>query len=84
MARSNIDLYDYLMNGDSMNDITLRDGDIIKVDPFGILAQITGEIKRPMKYEMLPSESLSDLVRFAGGFSGKAYKAMCWLTAREI
>ena len=71
----NIDLYDYLMNGDSMNDITLRDGDIIKVDPFGILAQITGEIKRPMKYEMRSSESLSDLVRFAGGFSGKAYKS---------
>lgn len=69
-----IDLYEYLMNGDSMVDITLRDGDIIKVNTFGILAQIVGQIKRPMKYEMLPNETLNDLIRFAGGFSGNAYK----------
>lgn len=69
-----IDLYEYLMYGNSMSDITLKDGDIIKVDPFGILAQMTGEIKRPMKYEMRSDESLNDLIRFAGGFSGNAYK----------
>lgn len=69
-----IDLYEYLMKGDSMSDISLRDGDIIKVDPFGIMAQITGEVKRPMHYEMLPNETMSDLIGFAGGFSGKAYK----------
>lgn len=73
-AIESIDLYEYLMNGDSMSDITLRDGDIVKVNTFGILAQIGGQIKRPMKYEMLPNETLSDLVRFAGGFAGNAYK----------
>lgn len=70
-----IDLYDYLMDGNSMNDITLTDGDIIKVNTYGVLAQITGQIKRPMKYEMRGDESLDDLVRYAGGFSGKAYKS---------
>ena len=70
-----IDLYEYLMKGNNMGDITLRDGDIVKVDPYGILAQITGEVKRPMWYEMRDSETLDDLIRFAGGFSGNAYQA---------
>lgn len=69
-----IDIYEYLMNGNNMGDITLRDGDVVKVEPFGIIAQIIGETKRPMKYEMRPEETLNDLIRFAGGFAGKAYR----------
>ena len=30
-----IDLYEYLMKGNSMSDITLQDGDIVMVEPFG-------------------------------------------------
>ena len=70
-----IDLYDFLMHGDSSGDITLRDGDIIMVDPHGTLAQITGEVRRPMWYEMLENETLEDLIRFAGGFTGNAFQA---------
>ena len=69
-----IDIYEYLMHGNDAGDITLRDGDIIKVDPYGVLAQITGEVKRPMWYEMKENETLDDLIRFAGGFRGEAYK----------
>jgi protein involved in polysaccharide export with SLBB domain len=70
-----IDLYEYLMKGNSMSDITLQDGDIIMVEPFGILAQATGEVRRPMWYEMKPDETLEDLIRYSGGFSGNAYSA---------
>ncbi len=70
-----VDLYEYLMKGNNMGDISLRDGDIVQVEPYGLLAQITGEIKRPMYYEMRPSETMNDLIRFAGGFTGDAYKA---------
>ncbi len=69
-----IDIYEYLMHGNNAGDITLRDGDIIKVDPYGVLAQVTGEVKRPMWYEMKETETLDDLIRFAGGFRGEAYK----------
>lgn len=68
-----IDLYEYLMKGNNMGDITLKDGDIITVEPYGIIAQIKGGVKRPRKYEMLPNESLEDLIRFAGGFQGRGY-----------
>jgi protein involved in polysaccharide export with SLBB domain len=70
-----IDLYEYLMKGNSMSDITLQDGDIVMVEPFGILAQVTGEVRRPMWYEMKPDETLEDLIRYSGGFSGNAYTA---------
>ncbi|MDO5664504.1 MAG: SLBB domain-containing protein [Bacteroidia bacterium] len=71
---STVDLYEYLMNGNNMGDITLRDGDIVRVAPYGILSQITGEVKRPMWYEMHQNETLQDLIRFAGGFTGNAFK----------
>src|SRR5690606_37164106 len=34
-----VDIYEYLMHGNDAGDIILRDGDIIKVDPYGVLAQ---------------------------------------------
>jgi protein involved in polysaccharide export with SLBB domain len=70
-----IDLYEYLMKGNSMSDITLQDGDIVMVEPFGSLAQVIGEVRRPMWYEMKPDETLEDLIRYSGGFSGNAYTA---------
>lgn len=69
-----VDLYEYLLKGNNMNDINLQDGDIVMVDSYGILAQITGEVKRPMKYELRPNETLKDIINFAGGFTGEAYK----------
>lgn len=70
-----IDLYEYLMKGNSMSDITLQDGDIVMVEPFGSLVQVIGEVRRPMWYEMKPDETLEDLIRYSGGFSGNAYTA---------
>jgi protein involved in polysaccharide export with SLBB domain len=69
-----VDLYEYLMNGNNMADITLQDGDIVMVEPYGILAQATGEVKRPMWYELKQGETLEDLIRYAGGFSDNAYR----------
>lgn len=70
-----VDLYAYLMEGDNSGDINLHDGDIVMVEPYQSLAQVTGEVKRPMWYEMREGETLDDLIRFAGGFSGNAYRA---------
>jgi len=68
-----IDVYDFLFKGDIQKNVLLKDQDIIKIDPYSIRVIVSGEIKRPLIYEMKPAESLSDLIRFAGGFSGKAY-----------
>lgn len=73
-AIATVDLYEYLMKGNNMTDITLQDGDIVMVEPYGILAQATGEVKRPMWYELIEGETLQDLINYAGGYSGNAYR----------
>src|SRR3989475_4731311 len=63
-----LDLYDYLLRGDTRNDIRLETGDVIFVPVHGTRVQISGGVLRPAIYELGPSESLSDLIRVAGGF----------------
>ncbi len=71
---SNIDIYEYLLKGNNSGDITLKEGDIVKVEPFKKRVQITGVVKRPMIYEMKENEPLSTLIEYAGGFESSAYK----------
>jgi len=68
-----IDVYDFLFRGDIQKNILLKDQDIIKINPFSVRVIASGEVKRPLIYEMKPEESLADLIRYTGGFSGKAY-----------
>lgn len=67
------DIYEYILNGKISKDIRLSDGDVIIVPPYEALVTITGSIKRPMIYEMLPTESLNTLVEYSGGFAAGAY-----------
>lgn len=68
------DIYDYILNGKMTGNVRLRDGDVIIVGPYDCLVNITGKVKRPMYYEMKRNESLQTLLRYAGGFTGDAYK----------
>lgn len=68
-----IDLYEFLLNGKVTGNIRLQDQDVIFIRPFQDRVEIVGEIKREGFYEVRPDESLSDLIRFTGGFSGNAY-----------
>lgn len=69
-----IDIYDYLLKGDLSNNITLRDGDIVQVREYNVRVSMEGEVKRPAFFEVLPGETLTDVIRFAGGFTDLAYK----------
>lgn len=71
---ASVDVYDYILNGRQGNDIRLEDNDLIYVGPYASLVDITGQVKRPMYYEMRSTESLATLLQFAGGFSGDAYR----------
>ena len=70
---SNVDVYDFLLNGKLTGDVRLQDNDIITVAPYEALVNITGKVKRPMFYEMKKTESAATLLRYAGGFTGDAY-----------
>lgn len=71
---STCDIYDYILNGNMKGNVRLASGDVIIVGPYECLVNITGKVKRPMYYEMKPSESVGTLIRYAGGFAGDAYK----------
>lgn len=71
---ASIDVYDYLLNGNSKGDIRLQDNDIIVVGPYDCLVAIGGKVKRPMFYEMKKTESVATILNYAGGFTGDAYR----------
>lgn len=68
-----IDVYDYLFNGNQESNIRLEEGDLILVSPYEELVKIDGNVKRPMRYELRNNETLADLLEYAGGFTGGAY-----------
>ena len=68
-----LDIYDFILNGKSFDDITLQEGDIVIVPTYKTLVNIGGNVKRPMFYELKEGETITDLVEYAGGFSGDAY-----------
>lgn len=68
-----IDIYDFLLSGTRKNDIRLEEGDVILVEPYEKLVKINGYVKRPMNFELKGKETISDLLKYAGGFSKAAY-----------
>lgn len=68
-----VDVYDFIFNGKSPEDIILEEGDIIVVPAYDRHVKIDGKVKRPMTYEMKDGETLQDLINYAGGFAGNAY-----------
>lgn len=69
-----VDIYDYILNGKLTGNVRLADNDVISVGPYDCLVNITGRVKRPMYYEMKRNESVGTLLKYAGGFTGDAYK----------
>ncbi len=71
---STCDIYDYILNGNMKGNVRLSSGDVIIVGPYECLVNLTGKVKRPMYYEMKPTESVGTLIKYAGGFAGDAYQ----------
>lgn len=70
---ASVDVYDFILNGNTSGDIRLDEGDVVIVPTLGSVVKISGNVKRPMRYEMLSTESLATLIEYAGGFSSNAY-----------
>lgn len=68
-----VDVYDFIMRGQSRDDIRLQEGDVVLVPTYEVLVQIDGKVKRPMRYEMKNQESVATLLKYAGGFNADAF-----------
>lgn len=78
-----VDIYDYLFNGKQTGNIKLQEGDVIIVPPYEQIVNISGNVKRPMYYEIKPGETVASLLEYSGGLSGDAYSGMVRLSRQN-
>ncbi len=62
-----VDLYDYLLRGDSQNDLPLQAGDTVFIPQRHRSISMRGEVNRPALYELKEQEQLLALIDLAGG-----------------
>lgn len=79
---STIDLYDFLVKGDTSKDQRLLQGDVIFIPPVGPRVAVSGGVKRPAIYEIRPATSIADLIEIAGGFDVNVDRAKATLTRK--
>lgn len=80
---STVDIYDYILNGKMTGNVRLASGDVIIVGPYECLVQVAGKVRRPMYYEMKPTESVGTVLNYAGGFTGEAYQGLVTLVRKS-
>ncbi|MDR3143041.1 MAG: SLBB domain-containing protein [Tannerellaceae bacterium] len=68
-----LDVYDYLLNGQSNTNIRLEENDMVMVGPYEQLVVVQGKVKRNRIFEFRKGETLQQVLDMAGGFTGDAY-----------
>jgi len=68
-----LDLYDFLLRADQTDNIHLNDQDIIRIGDYENRVELSGEVKRSMIFETKKGETFKDLLKYAGGFTERAY-----------
>ncbi|HPT32202.1 MAG TPA: polysaccharide biosynthesis/export family protein, partial [Prolixibacteraceae bacterium] len=69
----NIDVYAFMNDPANQYKYDLQNNDILFVPVAKLVVSMEGAIKRPMMYEMLPDETLADLIRYAGDVDMNVY-----------
>ena len=70
-----IDIYNFLVNGDQSDNVGLKDNDVIRIPAYSQRVTLEGQVKRPGIFEMKKGETFKDLLSFASGFNEFAYTA---------
>jgi protein involved in polysaccharide export with SLBB domain len=78
------DLYNIFLQGSGpIFDFQLRSGDSIFIEPLTFLVSISGGVNIPGIYDILPNETLEDLLIFSGGLSQDANRFENLILERE-
>ncbi|MBC7993682.1 MAG: SLBB domain-containing protein [Rhizobacter sp.] len=65
---SELDIYEFLVNGDKSKDVQLVAGDVVVFQPAGARVALHGATDTPAIYELkAPQEPVRDVLRYAGG-----------------
>lgn len=70
-----MDVYEYLINSDAKENVSLREQDIIKIPVYQKRVVVDGAFKRNGYFELTTTETLADLIKYAGGFNDQAFQS---------
>ncbi|MFC2118133.1 SLBB domain-containing protein [Bacteroidota bacterium] len=79
-----IDVYDFLVDADPKDNITLQDQDIIYVPIIENRVTVSGAFMRTGYFEFHDNETISDLLRYTGGFTDGAYRFKVGVTRNTL
>ena len=68
-----LDAYAFLNDANANQDFFLEENDYMVVGSSQKVVSIKGEVKRNASYELLVNENLSDVLKYAGGYTANAY-----------
>ena len=71
-----LDIYQYLLKGNKFDDIRLLDGDVLFIPIRSSSISVKGEVVREAVFELLPDETIENLIQYAGGLKVRAKKYM--------
>ena len=69
-----VDLYDFLLKGNTDKNIRLEDNDVLLVPQYGKRVEIVGEVRRNLFFEVKENETVVNLVEMANGYTNNAYR----------
>ena len=75
-----IDVYDYLINGNTASNVSLRDQDIIYIPTYEKRVETAGSFKRDNIFELKQGENIQQLLKYSGGFSENASSSRLLIT----
>jgi len=68
-----LDLYKFMVGDVSGATYDLQNNDILFVPVANTIVRIEGAVNRPMRYEIVEGETITDLIKYAGGLTYDAY-----------
>jgi protein involved in polysaccharide export with SLBB domain len=69
-----VDLYDFLLKGNTDKNIRLEDNDVLLVPQYGKRVEIVGEVRRNLFFEVKEKETVVNLIEMANGYTNNAYR----------
>ena len=64
---ADLDLYAFLIRGDTSGDLVLQDNDVITIAPSGAQVAVFGSVNREGIYEVRANDTINDALLYAGG-----------------
>ncbi|MBS2097097.1 SLBB domain-containing protein [Carboxylicivirga linearis] len=69
-----IDVYEFLLRGEVIDNLNLKENDIIYVPSYRSKVHLSGSFKRSGYFETLEETTIADIIELAGGFENNAFQ----------